>query len=337
MAPALAGAIGASGERRRPERGSAAPRRRGRRRHRRRTTTRRPPAGVTAPRSVRLDTARISAHRPAATTTRRARGRRGTRAAAGDEESVAGAAACTHGAAEREYDIVALAVDITLNRYGDHDPEGRMYVLASTTSTEVREAERRGAGAVSLGLQGDAIQPLVLRAAAGRVPAHRADQRARRAGQLPPPRLDARAWPRTATPAVAANPDRSAAPGGRGDVRVDGLRRRAGGDARTSTPTATRGCSPATASSGRSSSSRPGSTWPRPAHRRAAGERVGRRGRDPATAPFREFVARVPRDRRRDLPSPDRRRIATLPLVDPTHGRLPAGRPGAQLPQRAVP
>ena len=82
------------------------------------------------------------------------------------EESVAGAAACTNGAAVRQYDIVALAVDITLNRYGDHDPEGRMYALASEVAS-VREAERLGAEAVSLGLQGDGIQPLVVRVLPG--------------------------------------------------------------------------------------------------------------------------------------------------------------------------
>ena len=78
--------------------------------------------------------------------------------------------ACAKNAPVRRYDVVAIAVDITLNRYLDHDPQGRMYVLAEDV-TKVRDEEARNAAArsgqgdpaVSLGLQGDAIQPLVLR------------------------------------------------------------------------------------------------------------------------------------------------------------------------------
>jgi FtsP/CotA-like multicopper oxidase with cupredoxin domain len=72
---------------------------------------------------------------------------------------------------------VAINVDITLNRYLDHDPEGRMYVLAEeltrVRAEEAANARARAADpataepAVSLGLQADAIQPLTLRVRPG--------------------------------------------------------------------------------------------------------------------------------------------------------------------------
>ena len=69
---------------------------------------------------------------------------------------------------------MAVAVDITLNRYGDHDPQGRAFVLADRVP-DVRRAEaaaraaRVGTGPVpvSLGLQSDALQPLTLRVRPG--------------------------------------------------------------------------------------------------------------------------------------------------------------------------
>ena len=77
---------------------------------------------------------------------------------------------CKADAAVRRYDIVAVAVDITLNRYLDHDPDGRMYVLESELARVMAEQAgnaraRAGLGdpSVSAGLQGDAIQPLTLR------------------------------------------------------------------------------------------------------------------------------------------------------------------------------
>src|SRR4051794_2073931 len=80
---------------------------------------------------------------------------------------------CRSGAPERRYDIAAIAVDITLNRFGDHDPLGRMYVLESeldrvrAEEAQNESARHTGAGAadfaVTPGLQGDAIAPLVLR------------------------------------------------------------------------------------------------------------------------------------------------------------------------------
>jgi FtsP/CotA-like multicopper oxidase with cupredoxin domain len=89
-------------------------------------------------------------------------------------ETVTSGPRCTRGAPIRSYDIDAINVDITLNRYLDHDPEGRMYVLSEDVE-RVRSEEKQNANArkgkgepaVSLGLQGDAIQPLTLRVAQG--------------------------------------------------------------------------------------------------------------------------------------------------------------------------
>ncbi len=87
-----------------------------------------------------------------------------------DAESVYAGARCDPAAPRREYRTVAINVDITLNRYLDHDPEGRMYVLEEDLG-RVRQEEaqnntaRAGTAepAVSIGLQADAIQPLVVR------------------------------------------------------------------------------------------------------------------------------------------------------------------------------
>ena len=81
-------------------------------------------------------------------------------------ETVGEAVDCLEDAPIRSYDIVAMPVTITLNRYGDHDPQGRAYVLESEVE-RVRAEAARGADGVSLGLQGDAVQPLVLRATPG--------------------------------------------------------------------------------------------------------------------------------------------------------------------------
>lgn len=90
-------------------------------------------------------------------------------------ESVrSGGGGCPAKAQIRNYDVVAIDVDITVNRFLDHDPNGRMYALASDVARiraeEAQNAEaRRGNGppAVSVGLQGDMIQPLVLRVRQG--------------------------------------------------------------------------------------------------------------------------------------------------------------------------
>jgi hypothetical protein len=93
--------------------------------------------------------------------------------AAPDGDAPAGAT-CVRGAPVRDERVSALAVDITVNRYGDHDPHGRMFAFDSDVA-RVRDEERRNAAArtsasepaVTAGLQGDAIQPLVLRVRPG--------------------------------------------------------------------------------------------------------------------------------------------------------------------------
>jgi FtsP/CotA-like multicopper oxidase with cupredoxin domain len=92
-------------------------------------------------------------------------------------ETVTAASHCRPDAPVRRFDVVAIDVDITLNRYGDHDPDGRMYALESQVDA-IRGEERRNRDAraaavadadpaVSTGEQGDAIQPLTLRARPG--------------------------------------------------------------------------------------------------------------------------------------------------------------------------
>ncbi len=89
-------------------------------------------------------------------------------------ESVYQGARCDPTAPVREYRVVAINVEVTLNRFLDYDPEGRMYVLEEELErVRQEEAQNRDAradraeSAVSLGLQGDAIQPLTLRANQG--------------------------------------------------------------------------------------------------------------------------------------------------------------------------
>lgn len=85
-------------------------------------------------------------------------------------ESVYAGALCLTGVPVREYRIAAIPVEITLNRYLDFDPQGRMYVLEQDVErvrNEEQQNRRARAGsaepAISIGEQGDAIQPLVLR------------------------------------------------------------------------------------------------------------------------------------------------------------------------------
>jgi FtsP/CotA-like multicopper oxidase with cupredoxin domain len=65
---------------------------------------------------------------------------------------------------DKEYDVSAIDVDIPLNKFGDHDPKGRMYTLDENID-DVREQERTGN--VTAGLRDDPIQPLVIRANLG--------------------------------------------------------------------------------------------------------------------------------------------------------------------------
>src|SRR5262245_26776981 len=85
-------------------------------------------------------------------------------------ETIRASARCPDAAPVRAYRVAAINLEITLNRFLDHDPNGRMYVLeeevARARQEEARNREARAGRvdpAVSLGLQGDAIQPLVLR------------------------------------------------------------------------------------------------------------------------------------------------------------------------------
>jgi hypothetical protein len=68
------------------------------------------------------------------------------------------------GAATKTYDITALDVDIPVNRFGDHDPGGKMYALNSKLNAikdQVRSQQ------VSIGLRDDPVQALVIRANQG--------------------------------------------------------------------------------------------------------------------------------------------------------------------------
>ncbi|HEU5475935.1 MAG TPA: hypothetical protein VFV67_35365 [Actinophytocola sp.] len=77
----------------------------------------------------------------------------------------------------RSFNVVAINVDITVNRFGDHDPWGFMYVQREKLpEVRAQEAALRanaavgsdGSGAkVSTGLGQDPIQPLILRARVG--------------------------------------------------------------------------------------------------------------------------------------------------------------------------
>lgn len=85
-------------------------------------------------------------------------------------ESVYAGNACNPAAPVRAYEVVAINIEMTLNRYLDYDPEGLMYVLEEDLARVRREEAQNEAAradeaepAVSAGLQGDAIQPLILR------------------------------------------------------------------------------------------------------------------------------------------------------------------------------
>ena len=59
------------------------------------------------------------------------------------EESVYSGAKCDPDAPLRRYDVVAINVEITLNRFLDYDPDGRMYVLEGELSRVRTEEARR--------------------------------------------------------------------------------------------------------------------------------------------------------------------------------------------------
>ena len=71
---------------------------------------------------------------------------------------------CPVGSFTRSYNVTMIDVDIPLNRWGDHDPAGKMYALTSEIPAIRAEEQTRE---VSLGLRDDPIQPLVIRANEG--------------------------------------------------------------------------------------------------------------------------------------------------------------------------
>ena len=137
------------------------------------------------------------------------------------QESVYAGALCDPAAPVRSYDVVAINIQITLNRYLDYDPQGRMYVLEEELDlvrqeeTQNRAARRdKAEPAVSLGLQGDGIQPLILRVNQGdclRINLHNGFQDAAPASlHLHGSALHLAA---TGAPAIATNPEAMARPG----------------------------------------------------------------------------------------------------------------------------
>ena len=86
------------------------------------------------------------------------------------QESVRQGKTCSPGSPVREYSVATINVEITLNRFLDHDLLGCMYVLdedlARVRREEAQNRTARATGAepaVTQGLQGDAIQPLTIR------------------------------------------------------------------------------------------------------------------------------------------------------------------------------
>ena len=85
-------------------------------------------------------------------------------------ESVYQGAGCPTKATVRSFEVVAINIEITLNRFLDYDPVGRMYVLEEDLGRARQEATQNRAArsdqaepAATIGLQGDVIQPLTLR------------------------------------------------------------------------------------------------------------------------------------------------------------------------------
>jgi hypothetical protein len=68
---------------------------------------------------------------------------------------------------QKSFDVQTLAIDMPLNRFGDHDPQGVMYALTSQLPAINAELAKPFDKRVSVGEHGDAIQPLVIRANMG--------------------------------------------------------------------------------------------------------------------------------------------------------------------------
>ncbi|WP_310528260.1 multicopper oxidase domain-containing protein, partial [Nocardioides sp.] len=85
--------------------------------------------------------------------------------APGASGSTPGNTSCLAGGpVDKSFDVTSLNVDIPVNRFGDHDPLGKMYALTGRIA-DVRAQE--ASQVVSIGLRDDAIQPLVIRANQG--------------------------------------------------------------------------------------------------------------------------------------------------------------------------
>ena len=67
----------------------------------------------------------------------------------------------------KTFDVSAIDVDITINRFGDHDPTGKMYVLDENIPAVRAQQALPLPDRVSTGLRDDPIQPLVIRANIG--------------------------------------------------------------------------------------------------------------------------------------------------------------------------
>lgn len=76
-------------------------------------------------------------------------------------------AGCPEGVPVRSWAISAIQQPIPLNRFGDYDPLGVMYVLDQNLDAVRQQAERPITERASIGLRKDAIQPLVIRANLG--------------------------------------------------------------------------------------------------------------------------------------------------------------------------
>jgi hypothetical protein len=74
---------------------------------------------------------------------------------------------CPTVAPVKTFNVSAIDVDITLNRFGDHDPTGKMYVLTEHIPDVRAEEQAALPNRVSTGLREDPIQPLVIRANEG--------------------------------------------------------------------------------------------------------------------------------------------------------------------------
>src|SRR3954452_20796710 len=78
--------------------------------------------------------------------------------------AVSGTSCLAGGAVDKTFDVTAIDVNIPINRFGDHDPKGKMYALTSQLSAIPAEAATQ---TVSIGLGDDPIQPLAIRANEG--------------------------------------------------------------------------------------------------------------------------------------------------------------------------